>query len=149
MSRGHLCPVCVRPIREGRCAQHGPWQPHQLMTGRDRSLAARDSWSGRRPHTHACPRCLGEVAESRTGWLCVERGHAPAEAHGPFRVDELLGPTAQREAVTARIRLSRRREAQRRAALTLPRLPAVDLRHTFRLTAGAAVVAATLAYLIR
>jgi hypothetical protein len=119
------------------------------MTGRDRSLAARDSWSGRRPHTHACPRCLGEVAESRTGWLCVERGHAPAEAHGPFRVDELLGPTAQREAVTARIRLSRRREAQRRAALTLPRLPAVDLRHTFRLTAGAAVVAATLAYLIR
>ncbi|HUZ84165.1 MAG TPA: hypothetical protein VMU66_05685 [Gaiellales bacterium] len=118
------------------------------MTSRDRSLAERESWDVHRTSTQACPRCLGAVADSRTGWLCVERGHA-GDPHGPFRVDELLGATAQREAATARMRLARRRLTQRRAAITIPSLPRIDLRHTARLAAGAAVVAATLAYLIR
>lgn len=148
MSRGTLCPVCVRPVRDGRCGRHGQWQSHQLVTARDRSLAERGQWASRTVHTHACPRCLGAVAESRSGWLCIDRGHA-ADPHGPFRVDELLGRHAQREALTSRMRLAHRRIARRRAAVTLPQLPSLDLRHTARLTGGAAVIAATLAYLVR
>ena len=88
--RGRLCPVCLRPVKDGGCAEHGPWGPHQLATADDRRAAARASWQPFEPLLHACPRCLGEVAEGRRGFECVS--HASArDAHGPFLVDELLG----------------------------------------------------------
>ena len=60
----------------------------------------------------------------RRGFDCVEHGHA-RDAHGPFRVDELLGPTAQREAALEPRRASRAGRAhaatpQRHAAARAP-----------------------------
>ena len=147
-ARGTLCPVCVRPTRNGRCREHGPWQPHQLASSLDRRRARRASWQPFEPSLHACPRCLSEVAESRDGFECLEHAHA-ADAHGPFRVDELLAPTAQREAALARDRLARRhrRAAQPALSVSLPSLP--DVTHALRILIAAALVVATLAFLVR
>ena len=71
-------------------------------------------------------------------------------AHGPYRVDELLGPTAQREAALHRSRLARRKRARRDAqVIELQSLPWPDAARTARLVAGAGVMAATLAFLVR
>ena len=66
-ARGHLCPVCIRPARAGTCDEHGTWKAHQLMTTTDRRRCGRRRWQPFQPAAQACPRCLGEVAESRTG----------------------------------------------------------------------------------
>ena len=147
---GQLCPVCMRPAGSGRCHEHGPWEPHQLLTRDDRRRAAatvvRQPFE---PLVHACPRCLGEVAQGRFGFDCVEHGHAH-DGHGPYRVDELLGPTAQREAALHRARLARRNRTRRDAqVIEIPSLPWPDAARTARLVAGGAVMAATLAFLAR
>jgi hypothetical protein len=147
---GTLCPVCLRPAGSGRCVEHGPWEPHQLLTRDDRRRASahviRQPFE---PLVHACPRCLGEVALGRLGFHCVEHGDI-RDAHGPYRVDELLGPTAQREAALHRSRLARRTRARRDAqVIELQSLPWPDAARTARLLAGAAVMAATLAFLAR
>jgi hypothetical protein len=138
----------VRPTRSGRCSEHGPWQPHQLATPLDRRRAGRAAWQPFQPSLHACPRCLGEVAEGRDGFECLDHAHA-TDAHGPFRVDELLGPTAQREAAIARERLARarRREAQPPFAIALPSVP--DVARAGRILVAAALLLATLAFLVR
>jgi hypothetical protein len=101
------------------------------------------------PLVHACPRCLGEVAPGRVGFHCVENVDA-RDTHGPYRVDELLGPTAQREAALHRSRVARRARARRDAqVIELQSLPWPDAARTARLVAGAAVMAATLAFLAR
>ena len=146
-ARGHLCPVCVRPVRGGACAEHGRWKPHQLMTSADRRSAEREQWQAYEPAPQACPRCLGDVADGAGGLLCLEHGHGN-DPHGPFRVDELLAPSAQRESASARRRLARRLESRRREpllrSLTLP-----DPGRSARVLGSAAVVAATLAFLAR
>jgi hypothetical protein len=147
---GHLCPVCIRSADAGTCPEHGPWEPHQLLTHDDRRRASasilRQPFE---PLVQACPRCLGEVALGRVGFQCVEHGHA-RDGHGPYRVDELLGPTAQREAALSRSRLARRTRARRDAqVIELQSLPFPDAARTARLVAAAAVVAATLAFLAR
>ena len=125
--RGRLCPVCLKPAKDGACGEHGPWQPHQLATTDDRRAAARRSWQGFEPLLHACPRCLGEVAEARNGFECVD--HAGHHPHGPFEVDELL---------------AKRRPRPARPALHLPN-PA----RLWRLVTAATVLAATVAFLSR
>jgi hypothetical protein len=147
-ARGTLCPVCVRPTRHGRCREHGPWQSHQLVSTLDRRRAGRATWQPFEPSLHACPRCLGDVAESRDGFECLEHAHA-ADGHGPYRVDELLGPTAQREAALARDRLARRyrRVVQPAVSVSLPSLP--DVTQALRILIAAALVVATLAFLVR
>jgi hypothetical protein len=147
---GHLCPVCVRPTDAGTCAEHGPWQPHQLLTRSDRRRAARHRLRlPFQPLVQACPRCLGDVAAGRRGFDCV--AHADSrDRHGPFRVDELLGATAQREAALHRAQLARRARTRREArAIELQPLPWPDAARAARLVAGAAVMAATLAFLAR
>jgi hypothetical protein len=144
---GHLCPVCVRPASGGTCRSHGPWRPHQLLTRRDRRRSERERWQPFSPQAHACPRCLGEVTQSRTGFACVEHGH-DHDGHGPFRVDELLAPTAQRESALARQRLARISESKRRDPIGLS-LPLPDPARSARVVFSAAIVAATLAFLTR
>jgi hypothetical protein len=149
-ARGHLCPVCIRPAQEGSCREHGQWKRHQLLTTGDRRRSARQRWQPFEPATQACPRCLGDVAEVRGGFGCVEHGH-DHDPHGPFRVDELLAPTAQRASALARRRLARRSEARRRQPVSLSalslRLP--DPGRSARVLISASIVAATLAYLAR
>jgi hypothetical protein len=146
--RGRLCPVCLRPVKDGGCAEHGPWGPHQLATADDRRAAARESWQPFEPVLHACPRCLGEVAEGRRGFECV--GHTSArDAHGPFLVDELLGVSAQRDAAASRARLTRRAHVQSRPRPLRPLLPLPDAARLWRLIAAATVLAATFAFLAR
>ena len=149
-SRGHLCPVCIRPAQTGTCREHGQWKPHQLLTTGDRRRSARRRWQPFEPATQACPRCLGGVAEVRGGFGCLDHGH-DHDPHGPFRVDELLAPTAQRESALARRRLARRSEARRREPVSLSglslRLP--DPARSARVLISASIVAATLAYLAR
>ena len=140
------CPVCIRPIEQGRCARHGPWQPHQLLDERDRSWLARRRWHPFKPLPQACPRCLGDVAARGALFHCLERFHA-GEPHGPFRVDELLGPGAQRDSAIHRSRISRRMQAQRPALAAESPLP--DLSRVLSLLTGAIVVGATLSYLLR
>jgi hypothetical protein len=146
--RGGLCPVCMRKAVDGACAEHGPWGPHQLATTGDRRAAARATWQPFEPILHACPRCLGEVAESRRGFECVETAHG-REPHGPFQVDELLGASAQREAAASRARLAHR---ARRESQPRPRAPVIvlpDAARLWRLAAAATVLAATVAFLSR
>jgi hypothetical protein len=147
-ARGHLCPVCLRTAPQGVCTSHGPWKSHQLLTSSDRRRAARGRWQPFEPAAHACPRCLGEVAESRAGFGCIDHGH-DHEPHGPYRVDELLAPTAQRESAATRQRLARHHQSQRRepVTLSLPALP--DPARSMRVLAAASVIAATLAFLVR
>jgi hypothetical protein len=131
---------------QGRCAVHGPWRAHQLLTLRDRRRAERETWNPFEPSTHACPRCLGDVAESRGGFECVAHGHGD-QPHGPFRVHELLAPTAQRESAAVRRRHARRVQSRRdplRWSLQLP-----DPARSVRVVASASVIAATLAFLVR
>jgi hypothetical protein len=142
--------VCIRPVRAGTCLEHGPWKAHQLLTHGDRRRSARERWQPFEPLAHACPRCLGDVAESRTGFDCLHHGHAH-DPHGPFRVDELLLPSAQRASALARLRLARRSQARRRDAQPLAglsvRLP--DPGRSARVVVSASIVAATLAFLAR
>ena len=146
-ARGHLCPVCIRPAPAGTCDEHGTWKPHQLLTTADRRRCGRRRWQPFQPAAQACPRCLGDVAESRTGFTCVDHGH-DQDPHGPFRVDELLAPTAQRESAMARHRLARRNESRRRGPLSVSiRLP--DPAHGARMLFSVTIVAATLAFLTR
>jgi hypothetical protein len=146
--RGRLCPVCLRPVSGGACREHGPWQPHQLATADDRRTATRATWQPFEPILHACPRCLGGVAEGRRGFECVE--HADGrDAHGPFEVDELLGATAQREAAGCRARLARRARVRTRPRPQRPALPLPDAARMWRLIAAATVLAATFAFLAR
>jgi len=146
-ARGHLCPVCLRAAHRGVCANHGRWKPHQLLTGGDRRRAIRERWQPFEPAAHACPRCLGGVTESRAGFDCLDHAHSH-DRHGPFRVDELLAPTAQRESAAARHRCARRNQARRREpvsrSLALP-----DAARSMRALASASVIAATLAFLVR
>jgi hypothetical protein len=146
--RGRLCPVCLRPVQDGGCAEHGPWGPHQLATADDRRAAARASWQPFEPVLHACPRCLGEVAEGRRGFECV-RHASDRDAHGPYMVDELLGATAQRDAAASRARVARRAQLQSRPRPQRPRLPLPDAARMWRLVAAATVLAATFAFLAR
>lgn len=145
---GTLCPVCMRRTAQGRCAEHGAWKPHQLLTGADRRCTQREQWCPYEPAAHACPRCLGDVAEVTAGFSCIDHGH-DSNPHGPFQVDELLGPSAQRESAMARSRLARRNQAARSGGHALPAIALPDPARTARLVAAAAVVAATLAYLGR
>ena len=146
-ARGHLCPVCLRTAHQGVCAGHGPWKAHQLLTGGDRRRSERERWQPFEPQAHACPRCLGSVAESRAGFECLDQGHGH-DPHGPFRVDELLAPTAQRESAAVRHRLARRCQARRREPVSLAfALP--DAARSVRVLASASVIAATLAYLVK
>ena len=146
---GHLCPVCIRPVTGGACREHGRWRRHQLLTRGDRHDSVRGTWQPFTPAAQACPRCLGEATEVRGGFVCVDHGH-DHDRHGPFRVDELLGPTAQRESAMARNRFVRRTKsrAQRRQpvgiSLNLP-----DPARSARLAFSATIVAATLAFLTR
>ena len=144
---GHLCPVCLRTASHGVCAGHGPWKTHQLLTGGDRRRAERERWQPFEPQTHACPRCLGSVAESRAGFECLDQGHGH-DPHGPFRVDELLAPTAQRESAAVRHRLARRSRARRREPASLS-LALPDAARSVRMLASASIMAATLAYLVK
>jgi hypothetical protein len=146
--RGRLCPVCLRPAREGTCADHGPWAPHQLATSDDRRAACRAGWQPFEPLLHACPRCLGEVAEGRRGYECVESAHG-RDPHGPYQVDELLGAAGQRDGAAWRARLARRQRMRRRSGPQLPALPAIDPARLWRLIAAATVLAATVAFLSR
>jgi hypothetical protein len=146
--RGRLCPVCLRTARDGACAEHGPWQPHQLATGDDRRAACRTSWQPFEPRLHACPRCLGEVADGRRGYECVESAHG-RDPHGPYEVDELLGAAGQRDGAASRARMARREQVRQRSGLQLPALPAIDPARLWRLIAAATVLAATVAFLSR
>ncbi len=146
--RGTLCPVCVRAAAAGACAEHGPWQPHQLATTGDRRAAARSSWQPFEPLLHACPRCLGEVAESRRGFECVATAHG-RDPHGPFEVDELLGASAQREAAAGRSRLAHRARREARPRTRPPVIVLPDAARLWRLAAAATVLAATVAFLSR
>jgi hypothetical protein len=106
-------------------------------------------WQPFEPLVQACPRCLGEVVQGRLGFDCVPGAHVQ-EPHGPFRVDELLGPTAQRESAAQRARLARRERSRRDArGIEMPVVPWPDAARTARLLAGVAVIAATLAFLAR
>ena len=145
---GTFCPVCMRRAAQGRCAEHGAWQPHQLLTGADRRRTEREQWCPYEPAAHACPRCLGDVAEVTGGFSCLDHGHDPSP-HGPFKVDELLGPSAQRESAVARSRLARRTQTARSSGPTLPAIALPEPARMARLVAAAAVVAGTLAYLSR
>jgi hypothetical protein len=149
-ARGHLCPVCIRPARGGACPEHGAWKAHQLLTSGDRRRGERIRWQPFEPTSQACPRCLGAVAESRAGYTCLDHGH-DHDPHGPFRVDELLAPTAQRESALVRMRLARRAQAKRREPISLSavsaRLP--DAGRSARVVISASVLAATLAFLAR
>jgi hypothetical protein len=146
-SRGTRCPVCIRPAVGGVCAAHGSWKPHQLLTAGDHRRSAREEWQPYEPAPHACPRCLGDVAWTSAGFACVDHDHG-AEQHGPFQVDELLGPSAQRESAVARSRLARRQRARARSRTGL-RLELPDPARTTRMVLSAAVIAGTLAYLVR
>ena len=146
-TRGQLCPICIKPARSGACAEHGRWKPHQLLTSADRRCSQREQWQAFRPAPHACPRCLGEVAETRGGLLCVDHGHGN-DPHGPFRIDELLAPSAQRDSAAARRRLARRVSSRRRESL-LASLPLPDPGRSGRVLISASIVAATLAFLAR
>jgi hypothetical protein len=146
--RGGLCPVCMRKAVDGACAEHGPWQPHQLATSADRRAAARASWQPYEPILHACPRCLGDVAESRRGFECVETAHG-RDPHGPYQVDELLGATAQRQAATSRARLAHRARREARPRRQAPVIVLPDAARLWRLAAAATVLAATVAFLSR
>ena len=144
--RGNLCPVCLGEVRLGVCDHHGLWSPHQLPTALDRRNATRHSWMPFTPILHACPRCLGEVAESRAGYECVDH-----HSHGPFQLDELLGPSAQRDGAVERERLARAHERRREApaAITLPTIQLPDMTHMAGMVAGGVLIATTLFYLAR
>jgi hypothetical protein len=87
------------------------------------------------------------VVESRAGFECLDRGHGH-DPHGPFRVDELLAPTAQRESAAARHRLARISRARRREPVALSfALP--DAARSVRVLASASIIAATLAFLVK
>jgi hypothetical protein len=145
--RGRLCPVCLRRTAQGRCAVHGPWRAQQLLTSRDRRRAERENWQQFEPCTHACPRCLGEVTEGQAGFKCVAHGDGD-EPHGPFRVQELLAPTAQRESAAIRRRHARRVQSRRRDVIPWS-LQLPDPARSARVVASASVIAATLAFLVR
>ncbi|HEX3329936.1 MAG TPA: hypothetical protein VHS27_08435, partial [Gaiellales bacterium] len=100
------------------------------------------------PLLHACPRCLGEVAEGRRGYECVESGH-DRDPHGPYEVDELLGAAGQRDGAACRARFARRERVRQRSGPQLPTLPAIDPARLWRLIAAATVLAATVAFLSR
>jgi hypothetical protein len=118
-----------------------------MLTGGDRRRSERIRWQPFEPAAQACPRCLGGVAESRAGFECLDHGHGH-DPHGPFRVDELLAPTAQRESAASRHRLTRRCRARRREpAMFSFRLP--DAARSGRVLASAGVIAATLAFLVK
>jgi hypothetical protein len=145
-ARGTLCPICVRRAPGGMCATHGAWQRHQLLTPADRRRSSREQWQPYEPAPHACPRCLGDVAEQRGLLICIDHDHG-ADPHGPYDVDELLGPSAQRESALVRSRIARRRQTQGGLAglgLDLP-----DPARTTRVLLSVAVIAGTLAYLVR
>ncbi|HEX5558059.1 MAG TPA: hypothetical protein VFX13_10625 [Gaiellales bacterium] len=140
--------MCLRPARDSGCVEHGPWAPHQLATIDDRRAAGRGSWLPFEPLMHACPRCLGEVAEGRHGWECVESAHG-RDPHGPYQVDELLGIAGQRDGAACRERFARRARVRQRSGPQLPALPAIDAARLWRLIAAATVLAATVAFLSR
>ncbi len=136
--------MCLGDVRLGVCDHHGLWAPNQLSTALDMRNATRHTWFPFTPILHACPRCLGEVAESRSGYECVDH-----HSHGPYQLDELLGPSAQREAAAERERLARAHERKREApaAISLPRVQLPDMAHVAGITAGGALIITTLVYL--
>jgi len=145
-ARGTLCPVCVRRAPGGACSTHGAWKRHQLLTVGDRRRSAREQWQPYEPAPHACPRCLGDVTEHRGSLICLEHVHG-SDRHGPYEVDELLGPSAQRESAMARSRLARRRAQSGSLASLGLDLP--DPARTSRVLVSVAVIAGTVAYLVR
>jgi len=145
-ARGTLCPVCVRRAPGGACSTHGAWKRHQLLTVGDRRRSAREQWQPYEPAPHACPRCLGDVAEHRGSLICLDHDHG-SDRHGPYEVDELLGPSAQRESAMARSRLARRRAQSGSLASLGLYLP--DPARTSRVLVSVAVIAGTVAYLVR
>ena len=145
-ARGTLCPVCVRRAPGGACSTHGAWKRHQLLTVGDRRRSAREQWQPYEPAPHACPRCLGDVTEHRGSLICLEHDHG-SDRHGPYEVDELLGPSAQHESAMARSRLARRRAQSGSLASLGLDLP--DPARTSRVLVSVAVIAGTVAYLVR
>jgi hypothetical protein len=145
-ARGTLCPICVRRAPGGVCSAHGAWKRHQLMTVGDRRRSAREQWQPYEPAPHACPRCLGDVTEHRGSLTCLDHDHG-SDRHGPYEIDELLGPSAQRESAVARSRLARRR-AQTGSLASLG-LDLPDPVRTSRVLLSVAVIAGTVAYLVR
>jgi hypothetical protein len=145
--QGYLCPVCIRSTDHGSCLDHGPWERHQLLTAPDRRRTSRELWHPYTPAPQACPRCLGDVAESRAGFVCLDHGH-DGDSHGPFRVDELLGASAQRESARHRARIARRARARERRTPAIA-LPLPDAGRTARAVLAATIIAGTLAYLVR
>ena len=145
--RGHLCPVCLREAHGGTCKRHGQWRANQLLTTADRRRSAREEWQPYEPAPHACPRGLGDVADVRGGFACIDHGH-DSDPHGPYRVDQLLGPSAQRESAMQRSRLQRRAQARRASAPSLS-LQLPDPARVTRILLSATVIAGTLAYLVR
>jgi hypothetical protein len=113
----------------------------------DRRRSSREQWQPYEPAPHACPRCLGDVAEHRGQLVCLDH-EGGANRHGPFEVDELLGPSAQRESALARSKLARRRQAQGNW-LTGIGVDLPDPARTSRVLLSVAVIAGTLAYLVR
>ena len=114
---------------------------------RPAALGAGAAGSRSSPQRPRLPRCLGSVAEREPGSSCLDHGHGH-DPHGPFRVDELLAPTAQRESAAARQRLARRSQARRREPVALSfALP--DAARSVRVVASASIIAATLAFLVK
>ncbi len=148
--QGTLCPVCLRATNAGRCDAHGQWNAGQLLTRLDKRQAARVHWTPFEPALHACPRCLGGVAQRGSEMVCIEHDHG-ASMHGPFQVDELLCAAGQRESAMARERLGRARDRRARRQQPIDiQLPSLDeVGHVARLAAAVAVAAATLAFLAR
>ncbi|HEX5261526.1 MAG TPA: hypothetical protein VFW18_08615 [Gaiellales bacterium] len=148
--QGTLCPVCLRATSAGRCDSHGQWNPGQLLTRFDKRQAGRVHWTPFAPALHACPRCLGGVAQRGSEMVCIEHDHG-ANMHGPFQVDELLCAAGQRESAMARERLGRARDRRARRQQPIDiQLPSLDeIGHVARLAAAVAVAAATLAFLAR
>ena len=92
------------------------------------------------------PAASATSAEHRGSLTCVEHDHGP-DRHGPYEIDELLGPSAQRESAMARSRLARRR-AQTGSLASLG-LDLPDPARTSRVLLSVAVIAGTVAYLVR
>ena len=109
--RGTLCPVCLGEVRRGVCDHHGLWSPRQLLTVLDRRHAIRHTWHPFTPILHACPRCLGEVAESRSGELRLHRPRR-ARAVSAGRAARAERP-ARRRGRTRTARASARAQARR------------------------------------
>ena len=146
-ARGTLCPVCVRRHRRGACTTHGAWQRHQLLTMADRRRSAREEWQPYEPAPHACPRCLGDVVEHRGRLVCVDHDHgagSPRPLRGRRAARRRAPSASPRSPAAGWPGAARRRPRDHRVQLDLP-----DPARTARVLVRSAVLAGTVAYLVR